>query len=236
MTTTEEEKLQITLDRLYKCRDLEISNLWQRTAFLSTFIILAFSGYGVIAYSFANKNYDPTILHFLAFILSFLSSIVSLLWVLMGKASKAWYEVYESAITCYERNYYNKLSIPFNYRMGKMLLPDSYRDDLITSTKAGAYSPSKINIFIAQFCMVCWIILNISHLLLTLYHLNISTSISICWLSIMGFSYIAFLIYIVYFIKESNQSGFLTNNSDIIHQELEKETEKSYYDNLEKEK
>ncbi len=40
--------LKYTLERLYKCRDLEITNLWQRSVFLSVFMLLCFSGYGYL--------------------------------------------------------------------------------------------------------------------------------------------------------------------------------------------
>lgn len=48
------KELKDVLDRLYKCRDLEISNLWQRSIFLSVFMVLCFSGYGYLLLQIIN--------------------------------------------------------------------------------------------------------------------------------------------------------------------------------------
>ena len=45
------DSLRRTLDRMYCCRDLELSNLWQHSVFLGTFLVLCFIGYGVLVHS-----------------------------------------------------------------------------------------------------------------------------------------------------------------------------------------
>ncbi|WP_300232445.1 hypothetical protein [uncultured Alistipes sp.] len=43
-----EEKISIKEihETLWRCRDFELSHLWQRSIFLSAFLILCFTGYG----------------------------------------------------------------------------------------------------------------------------------------------------------------------------------------------
>ena len=43
-----EEKISIKEihEKLWRCRDFELSHLWQRSIFLSAFLILCFTGYG----------------------------------------------------------------------------------------------------------------------------------------------------------------------------------------------
>ena len=49
-TSTSENQNQVSLKELreefYKIRKFEIQNLWQRSIFLATFIVLLFTGYG----------------------------------------------------------------------------------------------------------------------------------------------------------------------------------------------
>lgn len=55
------ESLRRTLDRMYSCRDLEISNLWQRSIFLGTFLVLCFTGYGVLIHSMLTLEKNDTV-------------------------------------------------------------------------------------------------------------------------------------------------------------------------------
>lgn len=87
--------MKISIEEFYKslwrCRDFEIQNLWQRSIFLTAFMLLSYTGYGTV-----------------------LLKIVEL-------------------------------------------------DDCILSLKAGAYSPSKINIAIGQVSFASWVILFLLH-------------------------------------------------------------------------
>lgn len=161
------EDLIRILDRLYKCRDLEIPNLWQRSVFLSVFLVLCFTGYGYLLLQIVDNIYNALKLNYLHLIASFLgmlSLIFSLLWVLMAKGSKAWYEVYETAITDFEKEYYRILCMPLDYIMGQIGLPRRRMDNNLFSTKSGAYSVSKINILIGQICVLIWISVSIIHI------------------------------------------------------------------------
>lgn len=151
------EDLKIVLEKLYKCRDLEISNLWQRSVYLSVFLILCFTGYGYLSIDLiSNRNAG----------ISLISSIFSIIWVLMTKSSKAWYEVYENAISKFEYKHFKKLGMPYENIMGEMTFKQNNRNDNIFSTKGGAYSPSKINIAIGQISLVIWVVVLIFHLII----------------------------------------------------------------------
>jgi len=171
------EDLLNTLNKLYRCRDLEISNLWQRSVFLSVFLILCFSAYGYMILDLIKNTYNANTVNkynIACLLLSSVSIIFSIIWILMSKASKAWYEVYESAISKFEYQNYKKINLPYENIMGEMIFQEKQRNDNIFSTKGGAFSPSKINIAIGQISLLIWIIVIISHVVynLTLIHLT----------------------------------------------------------------
>ncbi|WP_294593737.1 hypothetical protein [uncultured Bacteroides sp.] len=160
------EDLIRTLERLYKCRDLEISNLWQRSVFLSAFLVLCFTGYGYLLIQIIDSNTTLPALayyHVVAIALGGVNFVFSLLWIMMAKGSKAWYEVYEVAITAFSHKHYEKIGLPEENIMGEMGVPFNKLDNNILSRKAGAYSVSKINIVIGQLCMCLWALIAIAH-------------------------------------------------------------------------
>lgn len=167
------EELMSVLKRLYRCRDLEISNLWQRSVFLSVFMVLCFTGYGYLITKIIDSM--PSVcdcldkfqyLNIAAVALGCLSMIFSLLWICMAKSSKAWYEVYEGAISGFEDKYQKELKMPEDNIMGRMNLDPKDINSCIFSLKAGAYSPSKINIAIGQVCLSVWFLVTVGHLVI----------------------------------------------------------------------
>ncbi|SHE98145.1 RipA family octameric membrane protein [Dysgonomonas macrotermitis] len=160
--------LERTLDRLYKCRDLEIANLWQRSVFLAVFLTLCLTGYGILVsklfsldtISEINKQ---TFTHIGAIGIGILGFLFSLIWIMMAKGSKAWYEVYEGAIYNFEEEFQVDLQIPDMYRMGINDGVDGKLNSSIISVKSGAYSPSKINIVIGQIFLLLWIVVMLIH-------------------------------------------------------------------------
>lgn len=87
----------------------------------------------------------------------------------MAKGSKAWYEVYENAIYEFEKQHFTTLDLPDENRMGNMGIPTDNKSSNILSTKAGAFSPSRLNIAIGQISLIIWIILYLIHTILN-YH------------------------------------------------------------------
>ncbi|WP_353096917.1 RipA family octameric membrane protein [Empedobacter brevis] len=171
--TSNKNDLKYTLDKLYRCRDLEISNLWQRSVFLSVFLILCFSAYGYIGIELLKVDFNNdecsfkiSILNLIATLILSVGIIFSIIWIMMSKASKAWYEVYENAITEFERKNFLKLGLPENNIMGMMKFPQNQRCDSIFSTNGGAFSPSRINILIGQVSLYLLIVLDLIHLVI----------------------------------------------------------------------
>lgn len=189
---------------LWRCRDFEIQNLWQRSIFLTAFMLLSYTGYGAvllkmvelattpyslpvkgsldglvqsIEFKSVSENVDCLFfLNIVALAICFLGMLFSILWILMGKASKGWYEVYEKAICAFERNpKYTKFHDLGGFNYVEMSNFEKVKlNDCILSLKAGAYSPSKINIAIGQISFFSWIVLFLLHC--TLIHFDVNFS------------------------------------------------------------
>tara|TARA_Y100000816_G_C25728627_1_gene383844 strand:+ start:172 stop:567 length:396 start_codon:yes stop_codon:yes gene_type:complete len=130
----------------------------------------------------------------------------------MAKASKAWYEVYESAISKFEYQHFKKINLPYENIMGEMMFQKDQRNDSIFSTKGGAFSPSKINIAIGQISLIIWIIVMISHSVynITIIHLTENHIIN----TVLTIAIPLITIIIVLYINLSKyvKSGFLIHN------------------------
>lgn len=165
-TSTSENQNQVSLKELreefYKIRKFEIQNLWQRSIFLATFIVLLFTGYGAFFEKLMSYDGLQSIIgHIICCLLALTGSIFSMLWIMMAKGSKAWYEIYERRIHNIEQE--TTLSIPKKYRMDKEA-PWTL-DNSLLSRKPGAYSVSRINILLGQVLWVIWIVIFCLHAL-----------------------------------------------------------------------
>lgn len=99
---------------LWRCRDFELSHLWQRSVFLTAFLLLAYTGYGFCVFTqitldARTHNGAYTIIVVVGLFILFVGMLLSQLWIMMGKASKAWYERYGQAI--YELEHDNQFTI-----------------------------------------------------------------------------------------------------------------------------
>lgn len=120
---SKKEDLRYTLDRLYECINLEITNLWQRSVFLSVFLILCYTGYGYLALELIDENVFSQKINISSSIVANIGLIFSAIWIFMCKAPKAWYEVYETAIVNFEKKYNKEILLPKSFIMGNMPLP-----------------------------------------------------------------------------------------------------------------
>lgn len=154
----------------YRCRDFELANLWQRSIFLSAFLILCFTGYGYILVKIIDTiSQEPPIynnntihyLHLIAICIGILSLLFSILWIMMGKGSKAWYEIYENAICKIDEEIIEEKK----HRMGELYHRYGF-DEKLLSGNAGPYSVSKINIGIGQVGLWLWAIVIVIHVIL----------------------------------------------------------------------
>lgn len=157
-------ELNAVYERLQKNRELEIKNLWQRSIFLATFLVLCYTAYGALIGNMLNQclNAEKICQYNIVVILtSFAGIIISILWICMAKGSKAWQEVYEDAISDYEHRYWR--DIPDKFHSDELKGDHNKRDRCLLSTKGGPFSPSKINIVIGQISFLIWICIAIVH-------------------------------------------------------------------------
>jgi hypothetical protein len=205
------EKQKIILENFYRCRDLELNNLWQKSVFLGTLLVLCFTGYGILILLMIKGEVKENMLleyNILCFFLCFISAIFSVLWIYMFKGSKAHYELYERAITDFEEK---KLGIEKEFIMGRFNY-NAPIDECIFSTNGGKYSPSRINIFIGQMSLFLWILAGLVHFYnISNYDLieKIQNLISISFIFLVIFLFF-FSFFILRFINGKVKSSYLT--------------------------
>ena len=148
---------------LWEGRNTEISNLWQRSILLGTFLVLLWtaSGWLFVRYLdlFQSRNIISNRLYLRelsigAFVLSSVGAVMSILWIYMTKASKAWMEYSEGQINKAQEFRQNLFSSCFPKGFPKHGTSWKYYarkckwNKCIFSTKGGPFSPSKINIMV----------------------------------------------------------------------------------------
>lgn len=151
----------------YQLRDFEITHLWQRSIFLAALLAVSFSAYGALVSMLLKKEQaDVLVIHEVCCGVALLGVVSSIIWVMMAKASKAWYEVYEKRVWDIEQE--KSLGIPEKYRMGEGCSLSSIDSNLLT-TKAGCYSVSRLNIFIGIVLMITWTVILLVHYIGAIY-------------------------------------------------------------------
>lgn len=189
--TVEKVTIRDVWENLWHCRDFELEHFWHRSAFLSGMLLAGFTAYGCLVGNSSSLTDWCSLRKFvLCEAVCLLSATFSVLWILMAKASKYWYEKYESAIlalmgwsenqklfddSAYLDEDKKHCIAGFGYaeipRYNDEWNADQKSDDSIWSTKRGAFSLSKITIFIGQLSLIVWLLLGVGHLVvLTLVH------------------------------------------------------------------
>ena len=160
--------------RMCECRDLEIAHVWHRAIFLTAFLLGCFTAYGTVAlkmfsgHEFAYSRF----LNLGSFLIALVGIVMSLFWIMMAKGSKAWYELYESAISAFVVEHpggvdkgVTELS---QFKWRKMVIKAHAKDPKITeevrnknifSTSGGPYSVSRINVSIGIVSFLIWIVI-----------------------------------------------------------------------------
>ncbi len=165
-------------DELWRCRDLEINSLWQKSVFLGSFIIAV----GTVYCAFIGKLLSGEIkakglialwgdccisvgccLHLAAFAIAFVEIALSMLWIFMAKGSKYWVEVFETSLQVMIHDKlpdgkfrieteFNKDDYPVH---GNLNYPDEDgRSKSVFTTDACRCSPSRINVMIGIIFLV----------------------------------------------------------------------------------
>lgn len=165
-------------ESLWRCRDFELSHLWQRSIFLTAFIVLSYTGYGFVLmricdclFNKCSTGFGFNYLNIIGFIIALSGITLSVFWIMMGKGSKAWYEKYESALYMIERD---KRFITTKVKKldklelihGNLPIDESIINENLFSTRGANYSPSRINILIGQFSAIIFSIAYISQVII----------------------------------------------------------------------
>ena len=102
-----EEQDKVSLKELretfYQLRVSEMSYLWTRVSFLIVLLSLFFSGYGSLLFRLIDgQASDPKIIHGLCCAIALLAIVYSIIWIQMGKGSRAFCEAYDRRISMLE--------------------------------------------------------------------------------------------------------------------------------------
>lgn len=170
-------------ERIWQCRDFELSTLWQRSVLLGAFMVAAYAGYGALILNVFEKSNRVAwwgTLNLMAIGVCCFGLILSVLWIMMLKGSKAWYEIYERAIEDFRKT-----------------CPEAFKAEIVTQTRcpalagfgiiwnaahtsqinvsnglfsgsSGCYSVSRVAILIGQVSLMGWIGLIAVHLVFLL--------------------------------------------------------------------
>jgi hypothetical protein len=167
--------------QLWEGRNFELTHFWQRSVFLTSIFVVLLAGYGKVIFAMYFPESGKLSLsyrqHFIAWGITFLCLVFSMLWIMMSKGSKLWYERYEESLNAlFEQSdllQNSKFGLP---RHGKLRYPpDNRYSDSLFSVYAGGYSVSKVNIAIGIISMFVFSVLNALHFAKFLYKSEIIT-------------------------------------------------------------
>ena len=158
-------------DRLCHCRDMEIELVWKRAVFMTAFLIACFAGYGGLIVAGLSRRFTSTAFYFVIASGCFVATVgfaVSILWIMMSKGSKAWYEHYEQALVAYSRKVFASDFVELFSHNWKSIngIERDKMSNCLCSVRGGRFSVSKISILIGILSAIAWIIITVSHIAL----------------------------------------------------------------------
>lgn len=160
---------KIDLESIYKgfwnCRDLEIQMLWTRLTMLGAFMVVTYTGYGVLLMKLGDKMPDWNVFNLLAVGMGCFGMLISTLWILMAKGSKAWFERYEAAIRYFQKSNGKLFDANeegeairsyLDFGNPKIEAERDPVDSSLFTQRAGRFSVSKIPIVMGQMSLAGW--------------------------------------------------------------------------------
>ena len=171
---SEKLTLQSVYKEYWKCRDFELQHFWQRSIFLTAFLAGCFTLYVgllmAVLENWGNLRTGFVVLNLAGFAISVVGILLSCLWIMMAKGSKAWYERWEMAIYAFPEAYASAFEDGAGEVAGfRIDNIDGYEGNTVSSwlwnTHGGAYSPSRINIAIGHLSLLIWILIAVMHVL-----------------------------------------------------------------------
>lgn len=163
-------------------RDFELSHLWHRSVLLTALIVVICTSYAGLVSKFLdiNAGVEKIVLNEIAGFVTLVGLIFSLVWVMMGKGSKAWFEIQEKRIIDIEDKLFG--ADLDGYKMGDDCSLKTI-DSCIFSTNAGKYSVSRLNIFIGIAMSIIWIVLFAIHFGKVVNELMDNCNCVHCWIA-----------------------------------------------------
>lgn len=155
-------------ERAWACRDFELSHLWQRSVFLAVFLLAIAGAYGTLLLKIyfpddAEKICATWQQHAIASGVCWLGITFSVLWVMMAKGSKYWFERFEKGINKYEYELAGEKIKDCPHHGEMPLLEKHQYDENIFSTRAGHYSVSRVNAAIGIISLISFSFLEMLH-------------------------------------------------------------------------
>lgn len=160
----------------WKCRDFEISTLWQRSAMLGVFMVAMYAGYGTLLLSAFEHGCLQrwTSFNLLAEGMCCFGMVFSALWIMMLKGSKGWYERCEAALSGFRAEKQNGVFVDDDVREDAAFgifwssatereLKKSKLDENLFSTVGGHFSVSRVAIALGQVSFAGWLVLAFAH-------------------------------------------------------------------------
>ena len=152
--------------------DTELQLFWQRSVFVSTFLVLILTGYGALLIKIVElhsiKNIpmllSDSLFNSLASVISTMGIIVSYIWFRIARGAKGTYEAVESRIYDPKQGLIDKMK---DYAKDSKLdlRSEFYKTEDVFKLYSGPYSPSKLNIIFVFFFLVLFSMLLTLHLI-----------------------------------------------------------------------
>ena len=179
-----ENNTKLSLKDIYgsywHCLDFEVSHLWQRSIFLTTFLVLCFTAYGMLVQNMLeglkNSETEISISYWLvtnmaAIAIGVIGTCFSCFWIMMIKSSKAWYEFYRKAIEVFERNLVHRNAADAGFTGINSFNPLGLHgydipphDKKLSTGKPGTFSLAGINWAIGWLALKIWQVLICVHI------------------------------------------------------------------------
>ena len=152
--------------------DTELQLFWQRSVFVSAFLVLILTGYGALLIKIVElhsiKNIpmllSDSLFNSLASVISTMGIIVSYIWLRIARGAKGTYEAVESRIYDPKQGLIDKMK---DYAKDSKLdlRSEFYKTEDVFKLDSGPYSPSKLNIIFVFFFLVLFSMLLTLHLI-----------------------------------------------------------------------
>lgn len=192
---------------LWKCRDFELSTLWQRSAMLGVFMVVTYTGYGALLLNAFEHGCATkwVLFNLLAIGLCCFGMIFSALWIMMLKGSKRWSERHEAALNGFESvrsdDVFENDQVRSDVAFGISYSPATLKalkefcvNESLMSADGGRFSVSRTAIAIGQVSLVGWVCLSFVHATALFVGIRITRYLMKVYGPFFGFALLAFCL------------------------------------------